>query len=84
MAPNINRKRVIISLDLSTEEFKEIPLPFVDTKYDRYHFRHRPGVIEECLCLYPYGSPLKTRKKWVMKNNKWEVYTKEGSLPGQV
>ncbi|MFS8013282.1 putative F-box domain-containing protein [Helianthus anomalus] len=76
MAPNKNRRRVIISLDLSTEEFKEIPLPFVDTKYDRYHFRHRLGVIEECLCICPYGSPLKTRKKWVMKN-KWEVYTED-------
>ncbi|XP_035835069.1 F-box/kelch-repeat protein At3g23880-like isoform X2 [Helianthus annuus] len=65
-----NLKKVIISLDLSTEEFKEIPMPDV---YMLYFDSYRLGVIEECLCIYSIRSPLST-KKWVMKNNKWELY----------
>lgn len=65
------RKKVIISLDLSTEEFKEIPLPDVDILYE-YNCFHRLGVLEECLCIYSNASPSSTNK-WVMKN-KWELY----------
>ncbi|KAJ0537906.1 putative F-box domain-containing protein [Helianthus annuus] len=64
---------VIISLDLSTEEFKEIPLPDASLLYE-YGYNHiLLGVIEECLCIYTSGSPPST-KKWVMRNNKWEVF----------
>ncbi|XP_076942590.1 F-box/kelch-repeat protein At3g06240-like [Bidens hawaiensis] len=63
--------KVIISLDLSTEEFKEIPVP-LDLLYDCSHC-YRLGIIEECLCIYTYCSP-STSKKLVMKNNEWKPY----------
>ena len=69
------RKKVIISLDLSTEEWKEIPLP---PEADDY-YNHRLGFIEECLCIYLHYSDTLSSKKWVMKNNKWEVYSNESS-----
>ncbi|MFS8011013.1 putative F-box domain-containing protein [Helianthus anomalus] len=65
-------KKVIISLDLSTEKFKEIPVPPLDLYLNTNYF-HRLGVIEDCLCIYLYNRPLAS-KKWVMKNNKWELY----------
>ncbi|KAI7727783.1 hypothetical protein M8C21_025014 [Ambrosia artemisiifolia] len=71
-----NHKKAIISLDLSTEEFKEIPLPDPSLLYDRDCFDYRLGVIEDCLCIYLRCSSLSTRK-WVMKNNRWEVYTND-------
>ncbi|KAM0015834.1 putative F-box domain-containing protein [Helianthus debilis subsp. tardiflorus] len=63
------KKKVIISLDLSTEEFEEIPLP---TEAHRF-YSPRLCVIEGCLCLY-IDSFASSSKKWVMKNNKWELY----------
>ncbi|KAJ0450315.1 putative F-box domain-containing protein [Helianthus annuus] len=66
------KKKVIISLDLSKEEFKEISLPTEDDEY-KWNGKHRLGVIEECLCIYSCRSPLSTNK-WVMKNNKWQLY----------
>ncbi|XP_076893335.1 F-box/kelch-repeat protein At3g06240-like [Bidens hawaiensis] len=50
-------KKVIISLDLSTEEFKEIPQPD-DTSYKTMtaFFKHRLGVIRDYLCIYPYNN----------------------------
>ncbi|KAM0054383.1 putative F-box domain-containing protein [Helianthus debilis subsp. tardiflorus] len=66
------KKKVIISLDLSKEEFKEISLPTEDEEY-KWNGKHRLGVIEECLCIYSCRSPLSTNK-WVMKNNKWQLY----------
>lgn len=76
---NNKKKEVIISLDLSTEEFKEIPLPdaLTDQLTDCVHHDNTLCVIEEFLCVYSrcefsHCSPLST-KKWVMKN-KWELY----------
>ncbi|KAD3068994.1 hypothetical protein E3N88_36874 [Mikania micrantha] len=73
------KKKVIMSLDLSTEEFKEIPQP-LQVEYDNAEdfFNQRLGVIvdeedNECLCIYSFSSSL-FGKKWVMKNNKWEPY----------
>ncbi|XP_076959844.1 putative F-box protein At3g16210 [Bidens hawaiensis] len=66
------KNNVIISLDLSTEEFKEIPLPINEECEDDRAY-NKLGVIEECLFLYSHYYRLPT-KKWVMKNNKWELY----------
>ncbi|KAL8235935.1 hypothetical protein R6Q59_017016 [Mikania micrantha] len=67
-----------MSLDLSTEEFKEIPQP-LQMEYDHAEdfFNQRLGVIvneedKECLCIYSFSSSL-SGKKWVTKN-KWEPY----------
>ncbi|XP_076961171.1 F-box/kelch-repeat protein At3g23880-like [Bidens hawaiensis] len=66
-------KKVIISLDLSTEKFKEIPQP--DTAdYDCDIEDLQLGVLEDCLCVYLCCSPRSRDKKWVMKNNKWDPY----------
>ncbi|XP_076957809.1 F-box protein CPR1-like [Bidens hawaiensis] len=67
------KKTVIISLDLSTEEFKVIRLPGADLLF-KFSYSHLLGVIEECLCIYTIDFPPSTKKKWVMKNNKWELY----------
>ncbi|GKC84346.1 putative F-box domain-containing protein, partial [Tanacetum coccineum] len=42
--------KIIISFDLSQEEFQEIPLPD-DTRYVRQFFSWL-GIIEECLCIF--------------------------------
>ncbi|MFS8011009.1 putative F-box domain-containing protein [Helianthus anomalus] len=74
-------KRVIISLDLSTQEFKEIPQP-ADEEYvndvvnDVDDIECFLGVIEEYLCIYWDRSPLSS-KTWVMKNNTWELYNND-------
>ncbi|MFS7959811.1 putative F-box domain-containing protein [Helianthus anomalus] len=67
------KMNVIISLDLSTEEFKEIPLRDASLLYEYGDNHILLGVIEECLCIYRSGYPPST-KKWVMRNNKWEVF----------
>ncbi|XP_076955464.1 F-box protein CPR1-like [Bidens hawaiensis] len=81
------KNRVIISFDLSTEKFREIPRP----THEEYECvddprvegqGHRLGVVEECLCVYKDWSAVGKynnldylpRWKWVMKNDKWEVY----------
>ncbi|KAL8247038.1 hypothetical protein R6Q59_008254 [Mikania micrantha] len=66
-----NNKKVIVSLDLSTDELKEIPQPNADLLYE-CKGDHRLGVIDESLCIYSSYFPLSS-KKWVMKN-KWELY----------
>ncbi|KAJ0861137.1 putative F-box domain-containing protein [Helianthus annuus] len=43
------RRVVILSLDLSTLKFEEIPQPQLGYEYDRWCVRL--GVIEECLCI---------------------------------
>ncbi|KAK9056060.1 hypothetical protein SSX86_027147 [Deinandra increscens subsp. villosa] len=64
-----NKKKVIMSIDLSTEEWKEISQP-AEPEYEcGTVYEHKLGVIEECLCIY---SP-ESWKIWVMKN-KWELY----------
>lgn len=63
---NQNKKRVIISFDLSKEEFKEMPLP--DDPIINHHDYIGLGVIKECLCIYQYQLPASS-EKWVMKNN---------------
>lgn len=60
-------KKVIVSLDLSTEEFKEIPQP-ADVEY-----ASELGIIDGCLCIFWDCSPFSS-KIWVMKNSKWERY----------
>ncbi|GJV47629.1 putative F-box domain-containing protein [Tanacetum coccineum] len=42
--------KIIISFDLSREEFQEIPLPD-DTRYVRQFFSWL-GIMEECLCIF--------------------------------
>ncbi|MFS8011005.1 putative F-box domain-containing protein [Helianthus anomalus] len=70
-------KRVILSLDLSTQEFKEIPQP-ADEEYvnDVDDIECFLGVIEEYLCMYWDRFPLSS-KTWVMKNNTWELYNND-------
>ncbi|XP_076951608.1 F-box/kelch-repeat protein At3g23880-like [Bidens hawaiensis] len=68
-----NKKKVIISFNLSTGEFKEIPQP--DTAdYDCDIKDLQLGVLEDCLCIYLCCFPRSRDKKWVMKNNKWDPY----------
>ncbi|KAJ0941567.1 putative F-box domain, galactose oxidase/kelch, beta-propeller, F-box associated interaction [Helianthus annuus] len=45
-----NNKKLIISYDLSKEEFKEIPQP-EDPRYE-CAFRSYLGIVKECLCIY--------------------------------
>ncbi|KAI3741462.1 hypothetical protein L1987_59136 [Smallanthus sonchifolius] len=73
-----SKKKVIMSLDLSTEECKEIPQPMEPEYVCADFYDYRLGVIEECLCIYSIfsASPLSS-KIWVMKNNKWELYNNE-------
>ncbi|KAL8193382.1 hypothetical protein R6Q57_026517 [Mikania cordata] len=66
-----NKKKVIVSLDLSTYELKEIPQPNAHLLYE-CKCDHRLGVIDESLCIYSSYFPLSS-KKWVMKN-KWQLY----------
>ncbi|XP_076952188.1 uncharacterized protein LOC143625837 [Bidens hawaiensis] len=73
MANKNSYNKTIISLDLSTEELKEIPLPkdgyYRTTPYDK----DRLGIIHDCLCIYSYRSPMSFEIR-VMKNNNWELY----------
>ncbi|GJZ41323.1 putative F-box domain-containing protein [Tanacetum coccineum] len=65
-------KKVILSFDLSREEFEEIPQPF-DSRYVGTYL----GITEGCLCIYLNDPPY---ERWVMKNyndkQSWEL------LPG--
>ncbi|GKD49360.1 putative F-box domain-containing protein [Tanacetum coccineum] len=59
-----NKKRVLLSFDLCSEEFKEIPQPD-DTRYV-CDCHNRLGIFEECLCIFrihhiPWD-------KWVKRN----------------
>ncbi|KAK1435309.1 hypothetical protein QVD17_01070 [Tagetes erecta] len=63
-----NHKEIIISYDLSKQEFKEIPRPDYDTRYEATSNSHR-GIIKECLCIYRS----KYVSKWRMKyHESWE------------
>ncbi|XP_076912569.1 F-box/kelch-repeat protein At3g06240-like [Bidens hawaiensis] len=66
------KERIIISLDLSTEELKEIPQPD-DADYNNSPFcTHQLGLVQECLCIQSCPSR-ESSNIWVMKN-KWELY----------
>ncbi|XP_076881024.1 F-box protein CPR1-like [Bidens hawaiensis] len=69
-------KKTIISLDLSTEEVKKIPLPIpsADLLHDHAYLFKILGVIEGCLCIYSNYSSSSTKIWVVMKNNKWQLY----------
>lgn len=58
-------KCVIISFDLSTEKFKEIPLPDYDAQYEVTASSYL-GIIDECLCIC---NPFRIQcPRWVMKS----------------
>ncbi|GKA66783.1 ribonuclease H-like domain-containing protein [Tanacetum coccineum] len=60
---NSRSKVLIISFDLSTEEFKETPQPDYDVDYELNRVCNL-GVIDECLCIwYLFAYPI-----WVMKS----------------
>ncbi|XP_076923059.1 F-box/kelch-repeat protein At3g06240-like [Bidens hawaiensis] len=67
------REKIIIYLDLSTEELKEIPQPD-DADYNNGPFStHRLGLVQDCLCIH--SCPFRESYNiWVMKNNMWELY----------
>lgn len=58
-------KKVILSFDLSKQEFNEILLPDNPMKY----IGNRLGVYKECLCIYNDRSP--SKNKWLLEN--WNV-----------
>ncbi|KAM0013684.1 putative F-box domain, galactose oxidase/kelch, beta-propeller, F-box associated interaction [Helianthus debilis subsp. tardiflorus] len=66
-----NNKKLIISYDLSKEEFKEIPLPV-------NAICRRLGVIKNCLCIFGYYS---VDNVWLMKKynvkESWELLPRE-------
>nr|XP_043613412.1 F-box/kelch-repeat protein At3g06240-like [Erigeron canadensis] len=79
-----HKNPMILSFDLSTEEFKEIPQPDDPSYKYTAHTNYRLGMVEESLCIYNDHLPncaklVKTRScpKWVMKkyNGKqgWEL-----------
>ncbi|XP_071687354.1 F-box/kelch-repeat protein At3g06240-like [Rutidosis leptorrhynchoides] len=72
------KRKMIVSFDISSEKFKEIPL-LNDTKYV-YDDRDRVGMFEERLCIYCsyYIDDSYCRKIWVMKNyNWWELVPRD-------
>ncbi|XP_071708383.1 F-box/kelch-repeat protein At3g06240-like [Rutidosis leptorrhynchoides] len=71
-----NSKKVILSFDLSREEFIEISLP---DECDQYNMRL--GVIKQCLCIFslsPYSR--KPEMKWVLKKYNAKKFWKR--VPG--
>ncbi|GKB15835.1 putative F-box domain-containing protein [Tanacetum coccineum] len=66
------KRQVIISFDLSREEFTEIPQPD-DSQY-RYDYLNFLGIAEKCLCIYRSYHPY---QRWIMRkyNDKqsWEL-----------
>nr|XP_043611535.1 F-box/kelch-repeat protein At3g23880-like [Erigeron canadensis] len=66
-----NKKPVIVSFDLSKEEFNEVAQP-EDPEY-KYWPDNRLGIIKDCLCIFQsYKS-----RKWMMKSynvkQSWEL-----------
>ncbi|GKE18156.1 F-box/kelch-repeat protein-like protein [Tanacetum coccineum] len=65
------KKMVILSFDLSREEFNECPQPD-DSRYVSNYFT-RLGIFNKCLCLFRNEPPY---QRWVMKNyndkDSWE------------
>lgn len=73
---NNNNNKVILSFDLSQEEFKQIPQPN-DPNY-KFTYKTYLGTIQECLCIfgsYSIDYPIwqtnsyNVNPVWVMKNS---------------
>lgn len=61
-----NENKVIVSFDLSREEFKEIPQPD-DVRYE-FTSDTSLGIVDNCLCI----CPRLFHRRWVMRNyNVW-------------
>ncbi|KAF5820077.1 putative F-box domain, galactose oxidase/kelch, beta-propeller, F-box associated interaction [Helianthus annuus] len=69
-----NRKLLILSYDLSKEEFIEIPKPD-DARYE-CTYTSRLGIVKECLCIFR-GYGYSSNDVWLMKNynvkESWEL-----------
>ncbi|KAK1435308.1 hypothetical protein QVD17_01069 [Tagetes erecta] len=66
-----NQKEIIISYDLSKEEFKEIGQPD-DARYEATSNIIQLGIFNECLCIYQ--SECSSSDRWLMKNHEtWEL-----------
>ncbi|GKF68521.1 putative F-box domain-containing protein [Tanacetum coccineum] len=66
---NSRSKVLIISFDLSTEEFKEIPQPDYDVDYELNRVCNL-GVIDECLCIwYLFAYPIWVKKSYNLKES---------------
>ncbi|KAM0024961.1 putative F-box domain, galactose oxidase/kelch, beta-propeller, F-box associated interaction [Helianthus debilis subsp. tardiflorus] len=73
-----NRKLLILSYDLSKEEFKEIPKPD-DARYE-CTYTSRLGIVKECLCIF-HGYGYSSNDVWLMKNynvkQSWELLPRD-------
>ncbi|KAJ0953296.1 putative F-box domain-containing protein [Helianthus annuus] len=69
-----NSKKLIISFDLSKEEFKEIPQPD-DVRYGCSSNSHL-GIVKECLCIFRQSNCCFLDDLWMMKSynvkDSWE------------
>ncbi|KAJ0806742.1 putative F-box associated interaction domain-containing protein [Helianthus annuus] len=61
-----NNKKLIISFDLSKEEFKEIPQPD-DVKYECRSSSYL-GIVNECLCIFRRSNCCFLDDLWKMKS----------------
>ncbi|KAF5791908.1 putative F-box domain-containing protein [Helianthus annuus] len=61
-----NCKKLIISFDLSKEEFKEIPQP-ADAGYE-CTYSSRLGIVKECLCIFRRSNCCLLDNLWIMKS----------------
>ncbi|KAJ0617181.1 putative F-box associated interaction domain-containing protein [Helianthus annuus] len=61
-----NSKKLIISFDLSKEEFKEIPQPD-DVRYACSYNSHL-GIVKECLCIFRRSNCCSLDDLWMMKS----------------
>ncbi|KAJ0617156.1 putative F-box domain-containing protein [Helianthus annuus] len=69
-----NNKKLIISFDLSKEEFEEIPQPD-DVKYECSSSSYL-GIVNECLCIFRQSNCCFLDDLWMMKSynvkDSWE------------
>ncbi|KAM0013669.1 putative F-box associated interaction domain-containing protein [Helianthus debilis subsp. tardiflorus] len=61
-----NYKKLIISFDLSKEEFKEILQP-ADAGYEATYSSHL-GIVKECLCIFRRSNCCFLEDLWMMKS----------------
>ncbi|KAF5820100.1 putative F-box domain-containing protein [Helianthus annuus] len=66
IAKDQNNKKLIISFDLSKEEFKEIPQPD-DVKYECSSSSYL-GIVNECLCIFRRSNCCFLDDLWMMKS----------------
>nr|XP_043629712.1 F-box/kelch-repeat protein At3g06240-like [Erigeron canadensis] len=81
-----NNKAVIVSFDLSKEEFKETPQPD-DRHYEWKHY-HQLGIMNRCLSIYNPGI-VKGNNVWIMNNYddkrpNWEMLPRDCAANCQV